>query len=365
MPTIDQSSDFLFIFEAIQCNPNGDPDQENKPRMDYSTQTNLVTDVRLKRTLRDYLRLQGKFVFVDMESDVKVSVGNRLKSFIDKVLKEPKTIETIFEGNDKLKDEFTKLLKEAKDGDSIFVALQNGSKKPGKGKAKQSNEDSGEESSEEETGGSALNRFILTQLVRNDFVDVRMFGSAFAVKGFTRAFTGAIQINWGYSLNKVEIMDSSTLVAIMSDGNSTFGKDWRVHYSLPAFHGTINKYAAKTTGLTAEDVALFRTGLWECLPAMPTRTKLNQYPKLYVELVYNDTYNNGRFGDLRNHISITEQATVRNFSHITVDASKLTKLIQENLGEGKPLQRVIVNASEDMKPYITDILALAQPHSAQ
>jgi CRISPR-associated protein Csh2 len=49
------NSDILFIYDAKLCNPNGDPDDENKPRMDYDTQTNLVSDVRLKRYLRDYL----------------------------------------------------------------------------------------------------------------------------------------------------------------------------------------------------------------------------------------------------------------------------------------------------------------------
>ena len=68
-PSITNSSDFLFVYEAIQCNPNGDPDQENKPRMDYDTKTNLVTDTRLKRFIRDYLKAnnEDEVVFVDME----------------------------------------------------------------------------------------------------------------------------------------------------------------------------------------------------------------------------------------------------------------------------------------------------------
>jgi CRISPR-associated protein, Csh2 family len=41
-------------------NPNGDMDNENKPRMDYDTDTNLVSDVRLKRYLRDYFEKQLK-----------------------------------------------------------------------------------------------------------------------------------------------------------------------------------------------------------------------------------------------------------------------------------------------------------------
>jgi len=40
------NSEILFIYDAQMCNPNGDPDEENRPRMDYATQTNLVSDVR-------------------------------------------------------------------------------------------------------------------------------------------------------------------------------------------------------------------------------------------------------------------------------------------------------------------------------
>ena len=71
-PSITNSSDFLFVYEAIQCNPNGDPDQENKPRMDYDTKTNLVTDTRLKRFIRDYLKAnnEDEVVFVEGEMDV-------------------------------------------------------------------------------------------------------------------------------------------------------------------------------------------------------------------------------------------------------------------------------------------------------
>ena len=66
---ITNNSDFLFIYEAIKCNPNGDPDNENKPRMDYDTSTNLVSDIRVKRTMRDYLKTQEK------ESDGKTAQG--------------------------------------------------------------------------------------------------------------------------------------------------------------------------------------------------------------------------------------------------------------------------------------------------
>jgi CRISPR-associated protein Csh2 len=53
--TIKNNSEILYIYDARMCNPNGDPDDENKPRMDYNRDRNLVSDVRLKRYIRDYL----------------------------------------------------------------------------------------------------------------------------------------------------------------------------------------------------------------------------------------------------------------------------------------------------------------------
>ena len=65
MATITNNSEILFIYDAKMTNPNGDMDNENKPRMDYDTNTNLVSDVRLKRYLRDYFEKQlGEPIFI-------------------------------------------------------------------------------------------------------------------------------------------------------------------------------------------------------------------------------------------------------------------------------------------------------------
>jgi len=49
-------SEILFLYDVKWGNPNGDPMDENKPRMDENTDTLIVSDVRLKRTIRDYLK---------------------------------------------------------------------------------------------------------------------------------------------------------------------------------------------------------------------------------------------------------------------------------------------------------------------
>jgi len=52
---VKNRSEILFIYDIRDGNPNGDPLDENKPRIDEEAGVNIVTDVRLKRTIRDYL----------------------------------------------------------------------------------------------------------------------------------------------------------------------------------------------------------------------------------------------------------------------------------------------------------------------
>lgn len=326
---IQHSSDFLFIYEASKCNPNGDPDQENKPRMDYDTKTNLVTDTRVKRFIRDYMKMthDDEVVFVDMEGDSKVSVDSKLKAVVSRTISDEKELEAAFKGNSESLELYKEVIDD-NDGDAKKVWKAVTDKKKYK----------------------AVNYELLAYLVKEKFLDIRMFGSAFAVGGFTKAYTGPIQLNWGYSLNKVELMDSNSIVTIMNDDSSTFGKDYRVHYSLLAFNGTINNHAAQTTGLKKEDVDTFRDALWKSIPASPTRSKLNQYPKLYVEIRYKDGVTNGQFGDLRNFVETTPKEgisskQVRSFKDLEFDASALQSLIEENQDV---IDDVIVRSAPDL-----------------
>lgn len=314
MDTIQNNLDFLFLYEAINCNPNGDPDQENKPRMDYDTQTNLVTDTRLKRYIRDYFMQKGYDVFVSMEEGAKVNPDSKFVAVVEKLLSDTEKAEEFFNGNGKMYEAYQEVVDSKKSEEGVFKALQS-------------------------KDNSDLNYFILEKLVKDTFLDIRLFGSAFAVKKFTRAYTGPLQINWGYSLNKVYPVESDSIVTIMNDDSSTFGKDYRIHYSLLAFHGVANKFAAQTTGLSDEDMNHFRDGIWNAIPSLPTRSKLNQYPKLYLEIIYNDGYHNGHFGDLRDFVDVKpsenagEFKKVRKFKDLKVDFSRLEKLIADNKGE--------------------------------
>ena len=62
---VSNRSEIVFLYDVKDSNPNGDPLDENKPRIDEETMLNLVTDVRLKRTVRDYLHgFRNEEVFI-------------------------------------------------------------------------------------------------------------------------------------------------------------------------------------------------------------------------------------------------------------------------------------------------------------
>jgi len=82
---IKNRSEILFLYDVTDANPNGDPVDENKPRIDEETGINIVTDVRLKRTIRDYLHdYKNKDIFIleirDDKGELKTK-ESRLKDF--------------------------------------------------------------------------------------------------------------------------------------------------------------------------------------------------------------------------------------------------------------------------------------------
>jgi len=263
------NSEILFIYECVTCNPNGDPDDENKPRMDYNSNRNLVSDVRLKRYIRDYLeKYKNKEIFVSKVDGETVDATNRLKKLIEKNIDEIKK-----------EEKFKDLLKKKEEPDEKNLAKH-------------------------------LD-WLLSKLI-----DVRMFGATMPIKsgdsnkGSSITFTGPIQFNWGYSINKINgPMESSAITSSFAgkgEEYSTMGKDYRLAYSLVAFYGIISGKRAEHTKLTQEDITLFDKAILNALQMeATTRSKIGQTPLLYIRIEYN---NNDYFkGDLRKYVKIADR----------------------------------------------------------
>jgi len=77
--------DFVYLFDVRDGNPNGDPDQANLPRVDSENQEGLVTDVCIKRKVRNYVQLKHE---LKPPYDIFIRQGNILGKIIDDVKKE-------------------------------------------------------------------------------------------------------------------------------------------------------------------------------------------------------------------------------------------------------------------------------------
>ena len=325
MATIQQNSDFLFLFEAAMTNPNGDPDQENKPRMDYETSTLLVSDARRKRDCRDFLKQKGFQIFVDTLADKKVPVSQMFDHICEQWLKNEEKFFNLLEQNPVIKSAWEQLVEANQE--SAFQSYQKAKSQTNDKKKKQALTD--------------FNNLFITEIVKRSLIDIRLFGSAMAVENVSRTFVGPVQMAWGYSLHPIELVKSNTITSIMNEENSTFGKKYKVHYAVVAHYGTVNKYSAAKTGMTSQDLEIFRKALVQGMMTNQTDSKQGQTPLCYLEVVYKTSFD-GYLGDLRRFLRVQteENRPIRKLSDICIDFEELTNVI-ESMKQSGYVDRVI------------------------
>lgn len=274
MNIYERNSEILFLYDAKMTNPNGDPDDENKPRMDYEKEVNLVSDVRLKRYIRDYLESKGYEIFVAKVDGQVVDATERLQRLL---------------------------------GRERLAALS------------------------QEDLGVILSRLIDVRLFG---ATMPIKAQEEGARGASSTFTGPVQFTWGYSLNKVELVRSNSITSTFAgrggEGKGeygTFGKDWRLYYSFLAFYGIVSGYRARYTRLTFDDVALLDEALWNAIPVIAsTRSKVGQKPRLLLRVEYRDAYT--FLGDLRGKIGISPEEGLRDIADFEVDFSSLVKFLE-------------------------------------
>ena len=325
---VRQNSDFLFGFEALMTNPNGDPDQENRPRMDYETATALVSDARRKRDCRDFLKRKGYKIFVDTIADNKVPMDQMFKMIIKEWLSEETKILQLFKDVPILEEKWNQIFGNANGGfQEKYFNFLNDSKGKNKSDSKEKEKKDTNEK-EKKKKFVEFNNLFLTEIIKDSLIDIRLFGSAMAVEGVSRTYTGPVQITWGYSLHPVELVKSNTITSIMNEGNSTFGKKHKLHYAFIAHYGTINKYSALQTGMTENDREVFRKALVQGLMSNQTDSKQGQTPLFYIEVQYKTEFD-GYLGDLRRFCNVSWEEPVRNLQNLAVDFSSFTQVIEK------------------------------------
>lgn len=282
--------EILFVYDAKYTNPNGDPLDENKPRMDYENNINLVSDVRLKRTIRDYLAdYKSQNIFVKAETKTDGNVQTLQDRLVSETNIENETFTTVPEAHEYVKNE-------------LF----------------------------------------------DNYIDIRLFGSVIApgksfkikVNGKNESFgsipiTAPVQFNVGKSLHKTKIEQIKGTGAFASgDGKdqNTFRVEYVIPYSLIAFQGIVNENVGKLTQLSPEDIILLRDGIWNGTRNLITRSKFGQLPRIYLEIEYCEE--NFFIGDLNNRIKLThdlkDDTYIRSIDEVKLDLTQLLKSILYN-----------------------------------
>ncbi|AMX84684.1 type I-B CRISPR-associated protein Cas7/Csh2 [Geobacillus subterraneus] len=279
---VKHRSELLFLYDVQWANPNGDPVDGNKPRIDEETGKNIVTDVRLKRTIRDYLydyRQQEIFVREIAQDDEYIQDAKaRAEDF---------------------------LVKDGEKLDKSKLTLREMKK-------------------------------IINDEVLRQCIDVRLFGVTLPIEKNQKekssiTHTGPVQFKMGQSLHRVKMEYIKGTGAFASGGQmtqKTFREEYVLPYSLIAFYGMINEAAARFTGLTEEDVELLMEAMWEGTKNLISRSKVGHVPRLLLRVVYQEPY--FHIGELDKYISLhTEKAEeeIRDVSDYVLDVSRLAEVL--------------------------------------
>lgn len=202
--------DFVYLFDVTDANPNGDPDAGNLPRVDPETGHGLVTDVCLKRKIRNYVAMKcgnqppNEIYFAD--GTVLNNTHKRAYQHVG------------------LKPESKKLPKDVE-------------------KARE-----------------------ITAFMCHNFFDIRTFGAVMSTDVNCGQVRGPVQISFARSADPIvssehAITRSSVTNEKDVEKERTMGRKFTVPYGLYRAHGFVNPFLAKQTGFGEDDLKM----LWEAL----------------------------------------------------------------------------------------------------
>jgi CRISPR-associated protein Csh2 len=267
---IENKSEVLFLYEGVYNEPNGDP-FTGEQRYDEETKNILISDVRIKRYIRDFLDLydSSERIYVKLDSSNVSDEGKETGAAA-----RMKTLQYDFVKSENQTD-YAKL----------------------------------EESLKEDEGkDKKLKNFLDDQVkklkpsayqILKTCIDVRLFGGISTEKGNAANITGAVQFALlNASLNKVDLRMHQNTTTFPSKMKTSSGDQQRgsigtktlVPYSINQIHGWVNPRSAENTGLTENDVQKMFSALWYEVNGKNTRTKSNQNSMLLVEIVYSKPY---------------------------------------------------------------------------
>lgn len=221
---LENRYDFVYLFDVKDGNPNGDPDAGNLPRVDAETGRGLITDVCLKRKVRNF-----------------VSLINNEQPPHDIYIKEKAILNQVHE----------------KAYESI-------------GANEELEEDAADKKSKSKRKGSADSVNKARNWICQNFYDVRTFGAVMSTGVNCGQVRGPVQLTFARSIDPVVSQEHSiTRMAVatkeesekQSGDNRTMGRKFTVPYGLYRCHGFISAHLAQQTGFSEDDLELLLQAL--------------------------------------------------------------------------------------------------------
>lgn len=218
--TIQNRYDFVLLFDVKDGNPNGDPDAGNLPRVDAETARGLVTDVCLKRKVRNYVGMVKK-------EQPPYEIYVKEKAILNK------------------------------QHERAYVAIGAGELLKGEDKKRK--------------GGDKVNE--ARAWMCKNFFDVRTFGAVMSTGVNCGQVRGPVQLTFARSVDPIVAQEHSiTRMAVATEAeaekqggdNRTMGRKHTVPYGLYVAHGFVSSHLAAQTGFSDNDLKL----LWESLTNM-------------------------------------------------------------------------------------------------
>lgn len=223
--SIQNRYDFVLLFDVKDGNPNGDPDAGNLPRVDAESGHGLVTDVALKRKVRNYVAM--KYVAGQEATDGKGDIAaNRFEIYVREKAVLNRQHQRAYAAYD-LAPEAKKLPKNDQDA-----------------------------------------RRVRGWMCKN-FYDIRAFGAVMSTEVNAGQVRGPVQLTFARSIDPVVSSEHAiTRMAVTNEADlekeRTMGRKFTVPYGLYRAHGFVSAHLAGETGFDEQDLDL----LWEALKNM-------------------------------------------------------------------------------------------------
>ena len=265
MEAIKNRYDFVFLFDVKDGNPNGDPDFDNMPRTDEETNHGLVTDVCIKRKIRNYVQLSKGF---ESPYDIFIREGNVLNSLIQEV-----------------KDEVIKKIKDEKE------AIESGRAEMCK------------KYFDIRTFGAVMSTEDGKNEDENNGDKTQSKSSKKKIKGLG-VVRGPVQLTFARSIDPVSAKSHTVTRCCVTrekdaeDKNSTFGNKNTVSYGLYRMHGFISATDAAKTGFSEDDKKLLFKAMINAFENDHAAARGEMNPRALFVFKHESHLGNARAGEL-------------------------------------------------------------------